>query len=182
MSAALSRLRQIPQHQRVVEVVADEAVAFEALVGVAGGDRQVAGGHADGQGAAGLRRGAGRTRLQSAPQWRNSLLHDASDRSLHEPSARRLWFDRHRRQVLKPALRLHEALHLGRHRPRVEVVHDKDHHRLAAFELVQLGQQLEPLFVVELVEDLADQRLGLGAFVVPPIRSRRAPNRPCRPA
>src|SRR5258708_6061509 len=32
-------------------------------------------------------------------------------------------------QILKPALRLDEALDLGRHRPRVEVVHDEDHHR-----------------------------------------------------
>src|ERR1700680_4366040 len=33
--------------------------------------------------------------------------------------------DGYRRQILEPALRLHKALHLGRQRARVEVVHDK---------------------------------------------------------
>src|SRR5712671_4169311 len=51
----------------------------------------------------------------------------------------------YRRQILEPALGLDKALHLGRQRTRVEIVHDKDHHRLAAFELVQLGQEGEPL-------------------------------------
>src|SRR6266478_7974320 len=59
-------------------------------------------------------------------------------------------------QILEPALRLYKALHLGRQRPGIEVVHDEYHHRLAAFELVQLGQQRKPLFLVELVEDFAD--------------------------
>src|ERR1700731_2154933 len=39
----------------------------------------------------------------------------------------------------------------------------------------RLGQQGEPLFLVELVEDLADQRLGLGLFVMPPIGACRRP-------
>jgi len=41
-------------------------------------------------------------------------------------------------------------------------VDDEDHHRLAALQLVQLGQQREPFLVIELVEDFADQRLCLG--------------------
>src|SRR5258708_4089543 len=60
--------------------------------------------------------------------------------------------DADRRQILEPALGLHEALDLGRHRPRVEVVDDKDHHRLAALELVGLGQQAEPVLFGGLVE------------------------------
>src|SRR6516164_3090466 len=47
--------------------------------------------------------------------------------------------DADRRQILEPALGLHEPLDLRRHRPRVEIVDDKDHHRQAAFELVELG-------------------------------------------
>src|SRR5215467_10937540 len=47
--------RQIPQQQAVVEIVADKAVAFEPLIGIAGGDRQVASGHADSESAGGLR-------------------------------------------------------------------------------------------------------------------------------
>jgi len=50
----LVALRQVPQGQRIVKVVADKAVALETLVRVAGGYRQVAGSHADGQRAARL--------------------------------------------------------------------------------------------------------------------------------
>ena len=39
--------RQIPEQQRVVEVVADEAVSFKTLVGVPGRDRNIPGGHRD---------------------------------------------------------------------------------------------------------------------------------------
>ena len=46
--------RQVPQHQRVVQVVADETVALETLVRVAGGGRQVARRHRDRQRARGL--------------------------------------------------------------------------------------------------------------------------------
>ena len=38
---------QVPQHQRVVEIVSDETIALEPLVRIAGGDRQIAGRHAD---------------------------------------------------------------------------------------------------------------------------------------
>src|SRR5712672_1103413 len=78
-------------------------------------------------------------------------------------------------QILEPALCLHEPLHLGRHRPRIEVVHDKDHDRLAPLELVQLAEQRQPLLAVELVEDAADQILAFGAFEMAPIRARRSP-------
>ena len=63
--------------------------------------------------------------------------------------------DRDRRQVLEPALRLHEPLHLRRHRARVQIVRDKDQRRLLVHHLVQPGQQREPLRVVELGENLA---------------------------
>src|SRR5215470_2331908 len=39
----------------------------------------------------------------------------------------RLGRNRHRRQILKPALRLQKPIDLGRQRPRIEVVDDKDH-------------------------------------------------------
>jgi hypothetical protein len=45
----------------------------------------------------------------------------------------------HWRQILKPALGLNKSLDLGRHRPWVKIVDNKDHDREAAFELVQLG-------------------------------------------
>ena len=83
--------------------------------------------------------------------------------------------DRHRRKILKPALRLQKSLYFGRQRARVEVVHDKDHYRVTAFELVQLGQQGEPFFLIELVEDVVDQWLGLSVFVMPPIGARWRP-------
>src|SRR5438477_12636857 len=86
-----------------------------------------------------------------------------------------LWCDAHAGQILKPALGLHEALYLWRHRSGVEVVDDEDHHRLAAFQLMQLGQQREPFLVIELVEDLADQRLCLGAFILSPIGTGGSP-------
>src|SRR6516164_7403923 len=44
----------------------------------------------------------------------------------------RLGRNRHRRQILKPALGLYEPAHFGRHGPRIEVVDDKDHDRQAA--------------------------------------------------
>ena len=47
---------QIPQRQRVIEVVTDEAEPLEPLIGIAGGDRDIAGGHTDGQDAVGLGR------------------------------------------------------------------------------------------------------------------------------
>ena len=47
MSDGLSDFRQIPQQQPVVEIVADKAVALEPLVGIAGRDRNIAGGHRD---------------------------------------------------------------------------------------------------------------------------------------
>jgi hypothetical protein len=48
----LIRLGQVPQKERIVEIVADETIPFKTLVGVTRGYRDVAGGHADGQGAA----------------------------------------------------------------------------------------------------------------------------------
>jgi len=57
-------------------------------------------------------------------------------------------------------------------------MNDKDHDRQATFELVKLGQQTEPLLVVELAEDLLDQRLGLGALEIPS-SGPSATNRPC---
>src|SRR3954452_12659341 len=75
------------------------------------------------------------------------------------------------RQILEPTLRLYETLHLGRHRPRIEVMHDENHHRLLALELVQLGQQRQPFLAVEFVEDLVDQRLGFRALEMAPIRA-----------
>ncbi len=186
--ARLVAARQIPQHQRVVEIVADEAVALEALVGVAGGDRQIAGGHADGQRARGLRGAADGKECGARQEHRAAhpgLFHGCSQCKISSdppPRARaRLRRDADPRQILKPALRLDETLHFRRHRPRIEVVHDKDHDRLAALQLVQFGQQRQPLLAVELVEDLADQRLGLGAFEMSPIRALRAPNRHARP-
>src|ERR1700730_18130429 len=86
-------------------------------------------------------------------------------------------YDRYRRQILEPALRLHEALCLGRQRTRIEVVHDKDHDGVAAFEFMQLGQQAEALFFVEFVEDLTDQPLGFGVFIMTPIGASRRPIR-----
>ena len=87
----------------------------------------------------------------------------------------RLGRNRHRRQILKPALGLYEPAHFGRHGPRIEVVDDKDHDRQAAFEFVQLGQEAEPLLVVELAKDLLDQRLGFGALEMPPVRALGCP-------
>src|SRR5947207_8060960 len=49
---------EVPQNQRIVEIVADEAVALEALIGIAGRYRNVAGGHADGQCPCRLRAGS----------------------------------------------------------------------------------------------------------------------------
>src|SRR5215831_15539521 len=44
------------------------------------------------------------------------------------------------RQILEPALGLHKPADLGRHCSRVQIVHNEDHHRVAAFELMQLCQ------------------------------------------
>jgi hypothetical protein len=41
------RFRQIPEQQSVIESVSDKAITLEALVGITGSDRDVAGGHAD---------------------------------------------------------------------------------------------------------------------------------------
>ena len=41
------RFRQIPEQQSVIESVSDKAITLEALVGIAGGYRNVASGHAD---------------------------------------------------------------------------------------------------------------------------------------
>src|SRR5437764_14600461 len=49
---------EIPQNQRIVEIVADEAVALEPLIGSAGRYRNVAGGHADRQCPCRLRAGS----------------------------------------------------------------------------------------------------------------------------
>src|SRR3984893_16184319 len=78
-------------------------------------------------------------------------------------------------QILEPALCLHKAMYFRRHRAWIEVVDDEDHHRLAAFELVQLGQKREPLLAIEFVEDIADQRLCLGVFIMSPIGPGRGP-------
>ena len=47
--------RQIPQQQPVVEVVADETITLETLIGIPCRHGDVAGGHRDGQRAAGMR-------------------------------------------------------------------------------------------------------------------------------
>ena len=57
--------RQVPVDQPVIDRVAHEAHAFAALVGLAGGERNVGGRHADPQGALGQRRAAAQRRQQA---------------------------------------------------------------------------------------------------------------------
>src|SRR5215472_11529285 len=80
-------LRQIPQHQRVVEVVADKAVTLESLVGVPRGNRQVAGGHPDGQGAGSLPRGWYECDADADSERRRDA---EQNRSLHVTSSRKI--------------------------------------------------------------------------------------------
>ncbi len=143
---------EVPQHQRVVEIVADKAVAFEPLVGIAGGDRQIAGSHADGQRPCSLRARDTEQQHRTEPQRRllqqakyvgsshlvNSLchLHPIAPPRRGTRLRRSLRRDAHPGQILKPALCLDKALYFRRHRARVEVVDDEDHHRLAPFELM----------------------------------------------
>src|SRR5205823_399564 len=68
--------------------------------------------------------------------------------------------DGHRGQVYEPALRLDEALHLGRQRARVLVVHDEDPRRVVHHQLVQPGQDLVLLRDVERALRLVDQLVG----------------------
>src|SRR5260370_32433798 len=89
--------------------------------------------------------------------------------------ARGSWVDRNRRQILKPALRLHKTMHLRRQPPRVEVVRDKDQRRLFVHRLVELGQQGQPFSWVELAEDLLDQFVDRRVAVMPPITALGRP-------
>src|SRR3989475_1948185 len=69
------------------------------------------------------------------------------------------------RQVHEPALGLHEALHLGRQRPGILVVHDEDPRRVVHDDLVQLGQRLVLLADVKGALGLLDQLVGFGIDV-----------------
>src|ERR1700730_18591184 len=78
-------------------------------------------------------------------------------------------FDADRGQILKPALRLHEAVNLWRQPARVEVERDEDHRRFLVHCLVQLGQQRQALGRVELAEDAVDQLIDRGVAEMTPI-------------
>src|ERR1700730_5033621 len=82
---------------------------------------------------------------------------------------RRLWRDANRRQILEPALRLHEALHFRRHGARVEVVRDEDQYRFLVHQLVQPGQEREAFGRVELSEDAINQLVDRGVAKMAPI-------------
>src|SRR5438094_10459295 len=69
------------------------------------------------------------------------------------------------RQVHEPALGLHEALHLGRQRPGILVVHDEDPRRVVHDDLVQLGERLVLLADVKGALGLLDQLVGFGIDV-----------------
>src|SRR6516225_10533213 len=89
------------------------------------------------------------------------------------PSRSRAHTDR--RQILKPALRLHEPVHTRRHGARIEVVRDKDQRRFLAHHLMQFGQQRETLFRVELAEDRLDQFVEIGIAVMAPVAALWGP-------
>src|SRR5262249_51206806 len=83
--------------------------------------------------------------------------------------------DADRREVLEPALRLHEALHARGERARVEVVGYEQHDRVAARDLVHLGDQDVAHLVVEGAHGLGRQVLDLLIEVPAPIAARGSP-------
>ena len=87
----LVALGQIPQHQEIVEVVADKPVAFEPLVGIAGGLRQITRGHADREGAAGLGSGSPEQRRDAGAQRRlqNSNPHQVPPKNCSDADGSR---------------------------------------------------------------------------------------------
>src|ERR1700738_81120 len=74
-----------------------------------------------------------------------------------------------RRHVLEPALRLHEALELGRERARIEVVRHEQHDGIAAGDFVYLGQDEIARFIVERAHCLGDEIFDLLAGVPAPV-------------
>src|SRR5712672_530840 len=83
--------------------------------------------------------------------------------------------DADRRQILEPALRLHEAVNIRRHGARIDVVRNKDQRRLLVHHLMQPGQQCEALLRVELAEDGVDHLVELGVAEMTPIAALGRP-------
>src|SRR5262245_46369762 len=78
-----------------------------------------------------------------------------------------------RREILEPALGLHEAGNLGAHRPRVEVVRDVDPVGLVDDVAVHVGQRLGLGGAVEAAMRLVDQLVELGILQDAPVGALR---------
>src|SRR5258708_39415832 len=74
-------------------------------------------------------------------------------------------------QVLEPALGLHVAFDLGRHRPRVQVVADPDIRGIVDEHRVRLREQPRLLRRVEGAEQRVEGLVELGLAIEPPILS-----------
>src|ERR1700738_3776932 len=79
-----------------------------------------------------------------------------------------------RRHVLEPALRLHEALELGRERARVEIVHDEDAPGILDHQFMHALQNLGSLGLVEGRLHLVVQRVEFLVLVPAPVQPDRA--------
>ena len=77
------------------------------------------------------------------------------------------------RQILKPVLRLHEFLHLGRQRVRIGVVHHPHQRGVVDDQSMRLRQQFVLLGDVKILLGLVDQRIDLRVLVAAPVDADR---------
>src|SRR5208283_4240433 len=77
------------------------------------------------------------------------------------------------REVLVPALRRLEAFDLGRHRPRVQIVHDEGPRRFVDDDGMSLSQQLDLLLGIETLLRLREQALDPRVSVMAPVNAVR---------